>query len=484
MKRICIFLSLTSGVVGAFMLLPIMFSEIYSDGCTLALFKSAAAAAVASCLLAAAGRGGSLQAMTRREAILAVVLAWCMAGTLASLPYHLTGTMPTYVDALFEGVSGVTTTGATVLRGFDEAPRSLIFWRSLSQWIGGIGIVALTLVFFPASSAGMQMFSAEISGPVNERFTPRVQRTARFLLKTYVALTAIQALLLLTFGGLSFFDALNLSLSTAATGGFLPYKDSIGHFDSGVVELITAVFLFFAATNVTLYHAVIASRSIGPIKRNTEFKFFVGIVVFVGILTSATLKYEGFCSDIWSSFRDGFFHTVSMISTCGYFTQDYAHWPPSLRYLSLVLMLMGGCAVSTAGGITCVRAITALKHTKQEFARLLHPRAILPVRFSGRAVPYSMVSACYAFIIAYLLILLAGFVVLTMLGQDMVTAISSAAATLSNLGPGMGMTGPTRSYAEQSSSVKAVCMVLMVAGRLEIFTLVVLATKDFWRKND
>lgn len=483
MKRICLFLSITGCIVSAFMLVPMICSEIYGDGCTAELFQALGVGVLATCALACAGRGAALKKMKMREAIIAVVLSWLLGGVLMSLPYHFTNVMPSYLDSLFEGISGVTTTGATVVPDFDSIPRCVMLWRSLSQWIGGVGIVVLALAFFPASGAGMQLFKAEVSGPVHERLTPRIQRTAMFLLKTYICLTAAQFALLYTIGGLDAFDSITLSLSTAATGGFSPYKDSVGHFNSNTVQLITAIFLFLAATNISLYHAVIVSRSLGPLKRNPEFKFFVGLVMCFGVLTASTLHYEGFCEDVGPALRDGFFHTVSMISTCGFFTQDYDMWPPSIRQLTLTLMVVGGCAASTAGGMTCVRVIIALKHAKKEFSRMLHPRGILPVRFTGRAVHSSVVSSSFAFIIAYLSILLFGFILLTMLGQDMMTAMSSAAATLSNVGPGMGMTGPTSSYAAQIAPAKVVCMFLMLAGRLEIFTLLVLFTRDLWRTD-
>jgi trk system potassium uptake protein TrkH len=481
LSRVCRFLSITSFSITAALLAPILWSVAERDAGLVPLIGSLVVGASMSGLFVFFGFGSGLGDMTNREAILSVALSWIVTSMIVALPYLFSGATPGFVDALFEGVSGFTTTGASVISDLSALPRSILFWRSFSQWLGGIGIVVLTLVFFPVSGAGMQLYKAEVSGPVHERLTPRIRETATLLWKIYVTLTVLQICLLMFAGGLDFFDASTLSFSTAATGGFSPYRGNVGHFSGKYVKWITAIFLFLAASNLTFYHMIFVRRTIKPLRENPEFRFYIAALFVFGSLTTLILFAKGYCADFRASAADGCFHTMSMLSTCGFFTSDYNHWPSSVRHLMLVLMFAGGCAISTASGITCIRIVIILKHLKEEFARILHPHAIIPPRFSGNVVDPSVVAACFAFFTAYIGIFLLGFVVLTMLGQDMTTALSSAAATLGNVGPGFGMVGPMESYASQSAGVKIVYMSLMLCGRLEIFTLLVLFTRKFWR---
>lgn len=480
MKRTCKFLSIASAAITSSMLVPIFLGLAWRDKGLSALVASVAAGAVASLALAAAGRGAKIKDMTRREALLTVVLSWISASAIVALPYFFHGATANYLDAFFEGISGFTTTGASVLRDLESLPRSILYWRSFSQWIGGIGIVVLTLAVFPVSGPGMQLFKAEVSGPIHQRLTPRIQDTASFLWKTYVTLTALQTCVLI-FGGLDFFDASTLAFSTIATGGFSPYSDNVGHFSSNFVNVVTALFLFLAAANLTFYHIVIIKRSIAPLRENPEFVFYVRIFIFFSLLVSLILYRDGFCDTVRDALAQGFFHTMSMLSTCGFFISDYNLWPSSVRHLMLVLMFVGGCAISTAGGITCIRAVIILKHVKEEFVRILHPRAIIPIRFGNEAIDPSVVSASFAFFIAYMGVFMLGFVLLALMGQDLTTALSGAAAALGNVGPGFGMVGPMEGYASQTPAIKIIYMALMLCGRLEIFTLLVLFTRKYRR---
>lgn len=480
MSRVCRFLAVSSVFITAALLVPTLWSALERDGGLLSFAASFAVGASVSVLFAFLGLGTNLRDITIREASLAVVLSWVTASAIVALPYFFSGATPGYLDALFEGVSGFTTTGASILSNLRALPRSVLFWRSFSQWLGGLGIVVLTLAFFPASGAGMQLFKAEVAGPVHERMTPRIQETAIFLWKTYVTLTTLQIGLLM-FGGLNFFDAATLSFGTVATGGFSPYRDNVGHFGSDYVKWVTAIFLFLAASNLTFYHTLFVRRTVKPLRENPEFRFYVFLLLLFGTLSTVILLTKGHYPDLRTAAVEGFFHTVSMISTCGFFTGDYNLWPSSVRHLMFVLMFVGGCAISTAGGITCVRVVIILRHIKAEFTRTLHPRAIVPVQFSGQAIDPSVVSSCFAFFIAYIGIFLLGFVLLALFGQDLTTALSSAAATLGNVGPGFGMVGPMESYASQPAEVKIVYMLLMLCGRLGIFPLLILFTRIFRR---
>ena len=480
LARICRFLALTSFAITAAMAVPIVWSVLEADGVTLHLAASTFVGLAVSASLAFYGQRARLSELSGKEAILSVALSWVVASAIVGLPYLLTGTTDNWLDALFEGVSGFTTTGASILTDLELIPRSVLMWRSFSQWIGGIGIIVLTLAVFPISRAGMQLYKAEVSGPTHERLTPRIQETAAFLWKVYLALTTTQIFLLLI-GGLDFFDASTLAFSTIATGGFSPYARNVGHFGSVYVTWVTAVFLFLAAANLSFYHACLARDRLAKLKKNVELHFYVKVFLLFSVLLSCVLYAGGHAATLHEALRTGFFHTVSMLSTCGFFVSDYNLWPAAARFLLLVLMFVGGCSTSTSGGITCIRVAVMVRHVRDEFYRLLHPRAIVPASYGDVALEARVVSACFAFFIAYMGIFTLGFILLTLCGQDMTTAFSGAAATLGNVGPGFGMVGPSEGYAAQSAAVKCIYMVLMLCGRLEIFTLLLLFTRRFWR---
>jgi trk system potassium uptake protein TrkH len=479
-RRVARLLSITTAAISIFLLLPTMWSAVLPDGGFRPLALSLVVGAAVSAAFFFLGRGVSPSNMNNREAILSVAGSWMTASLIAGLPYLFSGAAATPLDAIFEGVSGFTTTGATVIRSLENVPRSILLWRSFSQWLGGIGIVVLTLAFVPVSGAGMQLYKAEVTGPIHERLTPRIQQTASFLCKTYLALTFAEVILL-GVGGLGIYDSLTLAFSTVATGGFSPYSDNVGHFAGNYVKWVTAVFLFMSATNLTFFHTLIVKRSLSPLSGNPEMRFYIGTLVTFGGAVSLILYNKGIYADPLKSLTEGFFHTISMLSTCGFFTTDYNAWPASARMLMLALMFCGGCAISTAGGMTCVRILVVLRHTIAEFRRRLHPRAMVPTMVGDAPAESSVISSCFAYFTAYITIFAAGFMLLTLFGQDMTTAISGAAATLGNVGPGFGLTGPSEGYASMPDAVKAVHIFLMLCGRLELFTLLVIFTPRFWR---
>jgi trk system potassium uptake protein TrkH len=471
---------MTTAAMSVFLLFPAAWSAATADGGFWPLACSFAAGMAMGGAFFFAGRGVSLRDMNAREAILSVAGSWLASSFITGLPYLFSGVAPNCLDALFEGVSGFTATGATVLRALDSVPRGILLWRSLSQWLGGIGIVVLTLAIFPISGSGMQLYKAEVTGPIHERLTPRIQQTASFLLKAYLALTFAE-LFLLTAGGLGAFDSITLAFSTIATGGFSPYSDNVGHFASGYVKWVTAIFLCLSATNLTVFHALIVKKSLSPLSENPELRFYGNTLIVFGAAVSLILYRDGVYATARKSLEEGFFHTVSMLSTCGFFTTDYNLWPASARMLMLALMFCGGCAISTAGGMTCARVLLVLRHAGSEFTRRLHPRAIVPTRVGEASVDPRLVLSCFAYFSVYIAVFAAGFLMLALCGQDMTTAISGVAATLGNVGPGFGMAGPSEGYASMPGAVKAIYIFLMLCGRLELFTLLVLFTPKFWR---
>jgi trk system potassium uptake protein TrkH len=475
------FLAVTTGAISVSFALPIAWSAASGDAGLRPLVCSFAAGAMISLTMFLLGKRSSFQEMEAREAILAVVGSWVLVSAITGFPYIFSGVLRNPLDAIFEGVSGFTTTGATVIGDLPAVPRSILLWRSFSQWLGGIGIVVLTLAFFPVSGAGMKLYKAEVPGPIHERLTPRIQQTAALLWKTYLILTCAEISLLLA-GGLDLFDSATLAFSTLATGGFSPYADNLGHFQSGGVRLTSGVFLFLSGANLTIYHTLIIRRNLSPLRENPEMRAYAAILLVFGAVSSMLLFFGGTFPALSASLSEGFLHTVSMLSTCGFFTSDYSAWPSSARYLTLILMFCGGCSVSTAGGLTCIRVLVIFRHIGTEFVRLLHPRAIVPTKIGGETLEAHVVSACFAYFAAYITIFSGGFVMLSFLGQDMTTALSGVAATLGNVGPGFGMTGPAGGYAPLPNSVKAVFIFLMLCGRLEIFTLLAVFTPRFWRR--
>jgi trk system potassium uptake protein TrkH len=482
-KVVSRFLSSVTAAATLAMSLPILMAAWNGDGGLRPLAASFAAGACVSALLALAGRGASIAGMSSEDAVISVAASWLAASALISLPYIFSGAVPTVLDALFEGVSGFTTTGASVIPNLESLPRSIRLWRSFSEWIGGLGIIVLVLALLPsagASGAGMLLYKAELSSPVHERVTPRIQQTAVILWKTYIALTASQIFFLLL-GGLDLYDSATLAFSTVSTGGFSPYYDNVGHFEGNYVKGVTAIFLFLSSVNLTLYHVLIVGRNPSRVWKNPEIRFYAAMFLAFGAMISIILRSYGVFQSIWTSVIEGFFCSISMISTCGFFISDYRAWPAAAQFLMIAMAFCGGCAISTTGGLTCARVVVIIKHVQTEFTRVLHQNAVIPAKQGSGTIDARVVSACFAYLFAYMIAFFTGFALFTLFGKDPIEAISGAAATLSNIGPGFEVcqsSGPDLG----SSGVKLTSMALMLCGRLEIFTLLIVFTPRFWRR--
>jgi trk system potassium uptake protein TrkH len=477
------FLSTVTTATTLAMSLPILAAAWSGDGGLEALVMAFLAGACVSAFLACVGRGASISDMSARDAVLLVIVSWLAASALTSLPYIFSGAAPTLLDAFFEGVSGFTTTGVSVIPNLESVPRSIRLWRSFSEWIGGLGIIVLILAVLPsagASGAGMWLYKAELSSPVHERLTPRIQQTAVFLWKTYIALTAAQIFFLM-WGGLDLYDSATLAFSTVSTGGFSPYHDNVGHFEGNYVKWVTAIFLFLSGINLTLYHILIVGRNPSRVWRNPETRFYVIVFLAFGALISAILYSYGVFQSLRTSILEGFFYTISMLSTGGFFISDYGTWPAVTRFLMMIMAFCGGCAISTTGGLTCIRVVVIIKHVWDEFTRILHQSAIIPTRLGDSTVDAGVVSSCFAYLSAYMIAFFTGFALLTLFGEDPTAALSGAAAALGNIGPGFKI-GQSGGLTMENSCVKLVSMALMLCGRLEIFTLIVIFTPRFWRR--
>ena len=416
----------------------------------------------------------------KREGYLIVTLGWLVMSILGSLPFILSGTIPSVVDAFFETMSGFTTTGATILTDIEKVAPGLLFWRSLTQWLGGMGIIVLSLAILPLLGiGGMQLYTAEVPGVTKDKIHPRVKETAKRLWGIYVIFTALEAILLML-GGMNLFDAINHSFTTMATGGFSTKNASTAYFQSPYIQYIFIIFMFFAGTNFSVHYLLFHGK-FTSIKNNEEFKYYAGFIVLVAIVISL-IHQPHITYNIEESIRHSLFHVVSLVTTTGYVSSDYESWAPFSRMIFFALLFMGGCAGSTGGGIKFVRHMLLFKNSSLELKRLIHPRAIIPVRFNKRAVSYEIISNVQAFFIFYILIFVLGSILLSIFGLDFVSSVGAVATCLGNVGPGIGTVGPVANFAHLPDLAKILLSFLMLIGRLELFTVLIIFTPYFWKK--
>lgn len=415
----------------------------------------------------------------KRDGFVIVSFGWLSMGLFGTLPFLFSGAIPNFEDALFETVSGFTTTGATILTDIEALPHAVLFWRSLTHWIGGMGIIVLTIAILPLLGVGgMQLFVAEGSGTSTEKLHPRITETAKRLWVVYVMLTLI-CMTLLQMAGMGFFDAINHAMSTIATGGFSTRNASVGYFENPAIHWIIIVFMFLGGTNFTLLY-LFASGRFGRIRKNEELKKYALFALVTGLIVSLGL-YFFYHNDPELSLRTGFFHVMSILTTTGFTTDNYMAWPPFLTFIIFILMFTGASAGSTSGGVKLVRLIILVKNSTLELKRQLHPSAIIPVRLNGRGVPQSIVFNISAFVLLYLLIFFLGALVLAAMGLDFETAIGASIASLGNIGPAIGTVGPMDNFAHLTHEAKTFCAFLMLLGRLELFTVLLLFMPYFWR---
>ena len=415
----------------------------------------------------------------KREGYLIVSLGWVSMALFGAIPFIVYGAIPNYTDAFFETMSGFTTTGATILQDIEALPPGLLFWRSLTQWLGGMGIIVLSLAILPLLGiGGMQLFAAEVPGVTKDKLHPRVKETAKRLWGIYVILTAVETILLMV-GGLNFFDAINHAFTTMATGGFSTKNASIAHYSSPFVQYVIVIFMFFAGTNFTLHYLAL-HRNFSFIKLNTEFKFYLTFIfvatVFILLVHLPKINFH------WEeAFRQSVFHVVSLTTTTGYVSSDYESWAPFSRMIFFALLFIGGCAGSTGGGIKFVRHILLFKNSVLELKRLIHPRAIIPVRFNKKPVDSEIISNVQAFFIFYIMIFILSSIILSLFGLDFITAAGAAATCIGNVGPGIGAVGPINNFAGLPELVKWILTLLMLLGRLELFTVLIIFSPFYWK---
>ena len=465
--------------VGLTMLLPLGFSLAVEDKTTVTFVQA---------MLLSIGVGGGLflvcrtdkgHTVTHREGMCIVTLGWVGAGLFGALPLYLSGTIPGFTDCVFETFSGFTTTGSTILQDIESLPASILLWRSQTQWLGGMGIVLLSLAILPfLGVGGMQLYKAEVPGPTPDKLRPRVRDTAKLLWQVYLLLSVLELLLLLA-GGMSFFDSLNHTFTTMPTGGFSPKSASIGHYDSVYFDLVITFFMFMAGVNFAL-HFHLMQRKPSAWWRSSEFRFY--LLVTLGVTLIVTLCIYGpVYSSLGQALRYSLFQVVSIFTTTGYGTADYELWGPLAQFLLVMCMIVGGSAGSTAGAVKCMRVIILFKQVKREIMRLVHPRAIVSVKLGEELVSDEILSGVVGFFLLYLALAALAMASLAALGLDLLTGIGAVIACISNIGPGIGQVGPTDNFAHLPALAKWILTFCMLLGRLEIYTVIVLLSKEFWK---
>ncbi len=462
------------------MFLSVPFSIIYGDSDWLYIFLSAFITVLVGFILWGSFRTNK-KSVGKREGYLIVTLGWIVFSLFGALPFYISEGIGNYTDAFFETMSGFTTTGASILSGdeIENLSHGLLFWRSMTQWLGGMGIIVLSLVILPVLGiGGMQLFVAEVPGPTPDKLHPRVKETAKRLWAVYCLITLAEVLLL-WIGEMDLFEAINHSFTTMATGGYSIKGGSIGDYHMPYTHYIISLFMIIAGINFSLAYFGMHFK-FKPIRRNEELKWYLSFIgAFTLIITGILVFNNG---ALEKSFRDALFQVSSIITTTGFATENYLNWVPSAWVLLLVVMFFGGSAGSTGGSIKIVRVVLLLKNGFLELKRLIHPNAIIPVRFNKEAVSPLVITNVLAFISVYLIITVLGIVVVSFMGHNLETSIGSVAATLGNIGPGIGRVGPADNYAFFSDFGKWFLSFLMLIGRLELFTVLVLFAPSFWRK--
>ncbi len=432
------------------------------------------------------GLGGSILFRTEkkeighREGFAIVGLGWMVICLLGALPYLFAGTFSSVVNACFESTSGFTTTGATVLADIEALPKGILFWRSLTHWLGGMGIILLSMAILPMLGVGgMQLYRAEVPGPVPDRLKPRIRETAKTLWMVYVLISLLEVVLL-KMGGMSLFDSVCHTFGTMATGGFSTRNASIGHYGSAYIEGVVTVFMIAAGANFALHYQLLLGKP-GRYLRDPEFRFYLfSILVLTGV---AVLFLWGTSYASWgTSVRYAIFQVTSILTTTGYITADYEMWPLAVQYMLFALMFFGGCAGSTGGSVKCIRVLLLLKQAYKEIYRLIHPHAVSTIKLGRKTVPPDVMESVFGFTLVYLGIFVGASLVMSWLGLDFKSALASVAASIGNVGPGLGVVGPVKTYLPIVPTGKWILILCMILGRLEIFTLLILFLPQFYRK--
>lgn len=462
--------------LGASLVWPIAFSLHYDEGDFAALFGSMLVAIVMG--VAVWKLIPETPDLKTREGFAVVTFGWIVLAGFGALPYVLADIGISYTDAFFETMSGFTTTGATILTDVEALPHGLLFWRSLTHWLGGMGIIVLSLAILPMLGVGgMQLFRAEAPGPAVDKLQPRIQDTAKILWGVYVLLSAIEVVLL-KIGGMDLFDSLCHTFGTMATGGFSTKNAGIAHFDSMYIEYVITTFMILAGTSFALHYRALKPGADSYFK-NSEFRFYLGLILAATLFIFLQVRLVNY-SSASESFQKAIFQVASLMTTTGFHSADYETWSQSAQLLLVFLMFIGGCAGSTGGAIKVIRIYLTTKYGIIQLKKLLHPHAVIPLRLGRISISQEAMAGIHGFLLLYLIMMVLASIFMSLLGLDLVTSVSTVISTLGNIGPGIGTIGPTENYAHIPDIGKWVLSFLMLAGRLEIFTVLVIFSRDFW----
>ena len=421
--------------------------------------------------------------LSRRDAYIVVTAVWVIFSMFGMLPFLIHGSITNICDAFFETISGFTTTGASIIDDVEVLPHGILFWRSLTQWIGGLGIVFFTIAILPSLVGGsVKVFAAEATGPIKAKMHPRLTTTAKWLWSIYLLLT-ISCGISFWFAGMNWFEALNYSMTTTATGGFAIHNESTEFFHSPTIDYISITFQFLSGINFTLLYISIFKMKLKSLFKNSEFKLYISVVL-IATLWIAYLLFTRMDYDVERSFRCALFQVISFITTTGMFNDDAGTWPHITWVILGVVMYLGACAGSTSGGFKCIRGVMLLKVVRNNFRQILHPNAVLPVKVNGQNIPQSKLIALFAFFTLTILMILFTATIMIVAGIDNTNAITISLSCVSNVGPTLGtQIGPVMSWSSLPDIIKWLLCPLMLMGRLEIMTVLVLFTRSFWEDN-
>lgn len=415
-----------------------------------------------------------------KEAITIVTVGWFIVTAFGALPFVFSGVLPNFTDAFFETVSGLTTTGATVIENIEILPKGILFWRSFLHWLGGMGILVLALAIMPTLGVGaFQIFKAETTGPISDKVVPKLKDTAKILYTAYLGITVIETILLM-FGGMSLYEALIHTFGTVGTGGFSTRNASVGAFSSRYIVLIITIFMTLSGINFSLYYDLYKGR-IKSLAKNIELRVYLGIILSASVLIAINI-WHVYDSPI-DSIQHAFFQVSSIVTTTGYSTVDFDLWPSFSKSILFFLMFVGGSAGSTGGSVKVIRLVILFQLVKREVAKLLHPRAMIPIQLNGKMLPSNVIASVTGFFFLYMMLFAGGTILLSLEGIDFTSAASASAASLGNIGPGFELVGPAQTYAFFSAPSKWLMSLMMLFGRLELFTIFILLTPQHWKKD-
>ncbi|NCB41844.1 MAG: TrkH family potassium uptake protein [Clostridia bacterium] len=465
------------------MLLPLLVSLYYKENLEALHFLICSAPMITAGLLTIKLLPPSDERSIRvRDGFFIVGVSWLVMSFLGSLPFVISGAIPSFIDAYFETASGFTTTGASILTDIESLPKGMLFWRSFTHWLGGMGVLVLTIALLPMLGIGGQkIMRAEATGPTMDKITFTVNDTAKILYKIYAGMTILQIVLLL-FGGVNLYDASVHTFGTVGTGGFSNYATSVEALDSFYVDMIIGVFMVAAGVNFTLYHTLLSGK-IKQFFSDYELRCYLWIVGVSTLFITVMLFVKGFYGNLIESFRYAFFQVASIMTTTGFATADFDLWPAPCKIILFLLMIVGACASSTGGGLKVIRTALLFKIIKRGAYRRLHPNAIVPMRAGDKNMNAGVMSGVASFAILYFFCTFISILLISLENVDMVTATTSVVACISNIGPGLEKVGPTLNYSFYSGASKMLLSILMIAGRLELYTIVLLFTPIYWNKK-